>query len=123
MSSSHLRFATGALILAALAPLIAYQISGQQPRPHLTDPFVTGWMLTDTNGDEIADFIAGKIVVPANPSAEQNAAAANIAARLGYGTTAFTPPVVITAAADRIRWPADLHRPRSRAHPVLRRGR
>jgi hypothetical protein len=73
----------------------------QQPPGHLADPFATGWMLVDTNGDGLADFIAGKIVVPANSTAAENAAAANLAARLGYGTTGLTPPVVITAAEDK----------------------
>jgi hypothetical protein len=73
----------------------------QAPTLHLPDPFANGWMLVDTNGDGIADFIAGKIVVPANPTAAENAAAANLAARLGYATTGLTPPVVITAADDR----------------------
>src|SRR5206468_3310515 len=60
-------------LAAALLPLIAYQ----DPAPrHVADPFAAGWMLADTNGDSIVDFIQGKIVVPANPAAEQNAAAA-----------------------------------------------
>ena len=53
-------------------------------------------MLQDTNADGIVDFINGKIVVPAHPSAAENAAAGNIAARLGFGTTGLTPPLVIT---------------------------
>ena len=57
-------------------------------------------MLEDTNGDGIADFIGGRIVVPAQPTAAENAAAANLAARLGYGTTGLTPPVVVSANED-----------------------
>ena len=73
----------------------------QQPPRHLAEPFAIGWMLIDTNGDGIADSIAGKIVVPANPTAAECAAAANLAARLGYGTTGLTPPIVITTPDDR----------------------
>ncbi|HLJ50645.1 MAG TPA: M14 family metallopeptidase [Bryobacteraceae bacterium] len=57
-------------------------------------------MLTDTNSDGIINFIAGRIVVPANSSEAENAAAANLAARLGYATTGLTPPVVISATED-----------------------
>ncbi len=64
----------------------------------VADPFATGWMLADTNGDGIADFVNGKIVVPAHPTAAENAAAANLAARLGFGSTGLTLPLVGTAA-------------------------
>jgi len=84
--------------------LLFLTLSGQpapQPADHLTDPFTAGWLLTDSNGDGIIDFIAGKVVVPAHPTATENAAAANIAARLGFATTGLTPPIVISAAEDR----------------------
>jgi len=66
----------------------------------VADAFATGWMLVDTNGDGIADFVNGKIVVPARPTAAENAAAANLAARLGFGTTGLTLPIVLNAAAN-----------------------
>ena len=100
MSSSYLRFASGVVCLLALSSLIAYQADASRPS-HLADPFSAGWMLSDTNGDEIIDFISGKVVLPAHPTAAQNAAAADLAARLGYATTGFTPPVVISAGEDR----------------------
>jgi hypothetical protein len=93
-----LRLAAGAAVLVCLSSLVAFQPA---PSDHLLDPFAAGWMLTDTNGDEIVDFIAGKIVVPASPTAAENAAAADLAARLGYATTGFTPPVVISASDDK----------------------
>ena len=58
-------------------------------------------MLSDTNGDGIVDFVSGKVVVPPNPSAAENAAAADIAARLGFGSTGLTLPLVIPATQDR----------------------
>src|SRR5207248_9296081 len=94
-----------------LVPVLAFLFStltAYQPAPaasHLTDPFATGWILADTNGDGIADFVPGKIVVPDQPTAAQNAAAADIAARLGFGTTGFTPPVVIAASEHRVDGP------------------
>jgi len=68
---------------------------------HLLDPFAAGWMLSDTNGDGIVDFVSGKIVVAPNPSAAENAAAADIAARLGFGSTGLTLPLVVPATQDR----------------------
>ena len=97
-----MRFSTGSVLgvcalAAALLPLIAYQDPAPAPR-HVADPFAAGWMLADTNGDSIVDFIQGKIVVPANPAAEQNAAAADLAARLGYATTGFTPVAALAGS-------------------------
>ncbi len=66
----------------------------------VADAFATGWMLVDTNGDGIADFVNGKVVVPAGPSAAENAASANLAARLGFGTTGLTLPMVVNAAVN-----------------------
>jgi hypothetical protein len=60
----------------------------------LEHAFEKGWMLEDTNGDNFADFLRGHIIVPAEPTAAENAAAANLAARLGYETTGLTMPVV-----------------------------
>jgi hypothetical protein len=85
-----------------LAAAFAFQTSAPPAAPgHVAEPFATGWMLTDTNGDGIADFVQGKIVVPAQPTAAQNAAAANLAARVAYGSTGITPPLVIGAGSDR----------------------
>jgi hypothetical protein len=83
--------------LAAVA-LCAYAF--QDPTPPrtapLTDPFAPGWMLADTNGDGIADFVQGHIVVPPDATAAENAAAANLAARVGFESTGLTPPLVVT---------------------------
>jgi hypothetical protein len=68
---------------------------------HLLDPFATGWMLSDTHGDGIADFVSGKVVVPPNPSAAENVAAADIVARMGFASTGLTLPLVIPATQDR----------------------
>src|SRR5579863_2646628 len=100
MNQTSFRILVALFLLLGLSVLVAYQ-----PTPvaanRLTDPFSVGWMLSDTNGDGVIDFIAGKVVVPARPSAAENAAAADIAARLGFGSTGLTPPVVIAASEDR----------------------
>ena len=88
----------------ALSSLIAFQ-STEPASNHLSDPFSAGWLVTDTNSDGIVDFIAGKLVVPAQPTATENAAAADLAARLGFATTGFTPPVVVSLADDQSAGP------------------
>src|SRR5215510_16071530 len=89
---------TGCIAMLVALGAIALHSEEQDTTPpsHLADPFAPGWLVTDTNGDGIADFVPGKIVVPASPTAAENAAAANLAARLGYGTTGLTLPLVVT---------------------------
>jgi hypothetical protein len=50
--------------------------------------------VTDTNADGLPDAIAARVIVPAQPTADDVEAAANIAARLGYETTALSLPIV-----------------------------
>jgi len=87
------------LLVIALCLLPANRAfqTGAPASDHLLDPFAAGWMLSDTNGDGIVDFVSGKVVVSPNPSAAENAAAADIAARLGFGSTGLTLPLVIPA--------------------------
>ncbi|MEO8071177.1 MAG: hypothetical protein ABI652_07225, partial [Acidobacteriota bacterium] len=64
--------------------------------PTLTTLFdrATG-LVRDTNGDGIADAVRARVVLPAAPTVEDAQGAANIAARLGFETTAFTLPLVV----------------------------
>src|SRR5580698_1865481 len=75
---------------------------GQQAKleTSIENIFQMGLIVQDTNGDQIADVICGHVMVPRSPSAAENTAAANFAARLGYETSAFTLPVVVTATAQ-----------------------
>ena len=66
----------------------------------LEDAFHIGPLLRDTNGDAIADAVCAHIVVPDHPDEGENAAAANLAARLGYETSGITLPIVTTAAGS-----------------------
>ena len=88
--------------LAGIAIFLAAIPGFSQPpaASHVTDVFSEGYMLRDTNHDGIVDFIEGKVVVPAQPGAAENAASANIAARLGFASTGLTPPLVVSAAAE-----------------------
>src|SRR5271163_1020037 len=104
LESANMNFRRFCILGVFLFPLtLSFLIAFQwESRPdHLNDPFSAGWMVIDTNGDGIADFVLGKVVVPASPSATENAAAADFAARIGFATTGLTLPVVISAAEDR----------------------
>src|SRR4051812_4211901 len=65
----------------------------------------------DTNGDSLPDSVAARIIVPAAPSLADVEAATNLAARLGYETTAFTLPLVVRDS--------DVAQPASVAVPIL----
>ena len=92
------------LAIPLLIPIAVTCVLAFQPSPsrsgHLIDSFAAGWMLIDTNDDGIADAIRGKIVVPAEPTAAENSSAGNFAARLAYGSTGLTLPLVVTAGND-----------------------
>jgi hypothetical protein len=68
------------------------------PGTRFEDLFRIGVMVQDTNGDKIADTLCGHIVVPKAPGVAENTSAANLAARLGYETSALTLPVVVTSS-------------------------
>ena len=65
----------------------------------------------DTNGDGLADSVAARVILPAEPTVEDIEAAANIAGRLGFETTALTLPVVLKAP--------DVTQPASIAVPIV----
>ena len=58
------------------------------PPIDLRDLFATGYILEDRNGDEVVDFVNVRIVLPATPGEAHVTTAANLAARLGYETSA-----------------------------------
>lgn len=53
--------------------------------------FEPGLFLRDTNDDGVVDAIDARIVLPSSPTSEEIAAASNVAARLGFESTGFTP--------------------------------
>ncbi|HXI30302.1 MAG TPA: hypothetical protein VNG89_17810, partial [Vicinamibacterales bacterium] len=55
--------------------------------------FKTGAVFQDRNGDGVVDFVDARIVLPERPSAAEVAAAATVAARLGFETTAMNLPL------------------------------
>ena len=59
----------------------------------LADFFKPGAALQDRNGDGAIDFIDARIIMPEQPASAELAAASNVAARLGYETSAMNIPV------------------------------
>jgi hypothetical protein len=59
----------------------------------LADLFKAGVALQDRNGDGAIDFVDAQIVLARQPTSAELAAASNIAARLGYETSAMNIPI------------------------------
>ncbi len=74
----------GAIVPTAAAP---------QPQPDLLTIFDRGAIFQDRNGDGVVDFVDARIVVGDRATAGDVAAAATIAARLGFETMAMNLPV------------------------------
>src|SRR5262245_14642514 len=53
----------------------------------------------DANGDGIADTVAARLVLPDTPTLEDSTAAANLAARLGFETSALSLPLAVRESA------------------------
>src|SRR5450759_4389001 len=59
----------------------------------LSELFKPGVVLQDRNGDGVVDFVDARIVLPEHPAPGELAAAADVAARLGFETSAMNLPV------------------------------
>ena len=106
----------GSLIAAAClicADLPMGQATGQQPQLRGLGSLyeIAAGAVRDTNGDGLADSVAARVIVPADPAVEDVQAAANIAGRLGFETTALTLPIVLRAS--------EVAQPASVAVPIL----
>ena len=99
----------GVLLTLAFCSVTACQ-SDVSRTGHLADPFTAGWMLIDTDGDDIIDSIAGKLLVPAHPTAAENAAAANLAARIGFATHRLNTSTRDQRPGGSVGWTANLRR-------------
>ena len=74
------------------------------PPSDLRDVFATGYILEDRNGDEVVDFVNVRIVLPVTPGEAHVTAAANLAARLGYETSATDLGLSETDVSNRSRF-------------------
>ena len=87
--ATGLRFAA-VLLLSVLGT----GATAQEPAPSgLETVFSPGRILQDRNGDDIIDFVDTSIVLGESPTLSDIAAAADIAARLGYETMAMDIPL------------------------------
>src|SRR5580704_1705903 len=86
-----------ALALAALCPLSgAGQRADTTPVPAaLSDFFKPGVVLQDRNGDGAIDFVDARLILAEQPSSVELAAASDIAARLGFETSALNLPLTV----------------------------
>src|SRR3954453_8101548 len=72
------------------------RLAAQARAPQSLTALVAPMSLTrDTNGDGLADSVAARVIVPAEPSLADVEVATNLAARLGYETTALSLPLVV----------------------------
>jgi len=89
-----------ALLVASTA--IGYTAPGDAGAPaSLSTFFKPGAAFQDRNADGVVDFVDARIVLPERPSAADIAAAANVAARLGYETTAMNLPLAPPKRSER----------------------
>lgn len=72
----------------------------------LFDLYEKGYMLHDSNGDSLIDRVDLRLVLPDDPSEAEIIAAANIAARIGYESTALDP--AISCSLSRCRGLSDV---------------
>src|SRR5215213_996290 len=79
--------------VAFLAGAIGHTAPVETVAAPLSDLFKPGIALQDRNGDGAIDFVNARIVLPDKPDAPEIAAASNIAARLGFETSAMDIPV------------------------------
>jgi hypothetical protein len=84
----------GALLPALLWSALATQPAAAQTAAadtlvrDLRDLFGRGFLVDDGNGDDVVDIVLGRVLLPAAPHPAEVVAAANLAARLGWETTA-----------------------------------
>src|SRR5436190_2477981 len=81
------------LALALCLTVPHARVAGQSAPFTFSDFFRAGTVFQDRNGDGAIDFVEARLVLPEKPTAAESVAAADIAARLGYETTAMNLPL------------------------------
>jgi hypothetical protein len=88
------------LVFVTLATAIGRTAPADHAAASLSELFAPGVVFQDRNGDGAIDFVDARLVLGDQPSSAELAAAADIAARLGFETSAMDLPVVrLTASA------------------------
>jgi hypothetical protein len=94
----HAPVAIALVAVSVLVPARERPAAAQAPPIRGLDMlFAPAGAVRDTNDDGLADAIAARVIVPDDASAEDLEVAINLAARLGFETTAMTLPVAIRA--------------------------
>jgi hypothetical protein len=85
-----------AIALAAVCPLSgAARLADVPPAPaSLSEFFTPGVIFQDRNNDGVIDFVAAQIRLSDHPTPAEIAAASDVAARLGFETSAMNLPIV-----------------------------
>ena len=99
-------FTTGVVFVAATFSATGPRAQTAEPSLDLTAYFGAAGLVRDTNGDGLADHVAARVIVPAEPALEDSLAAANLAGRLGFETTALTLPLVVRDSDANLAPPA-----------------
>ena len=81
------------LAVLVTVPTVRRQQTPPMARPGLESIFEDGVPLQDRNGDGLIDYLHGYVVLGSNPSDRDVAAASNVAARLGFETSAMNLPL------------------------------
>ena len=90
------------VVLVVLLALSAGRVGRTDTAPpSLGDFFKPGIVFQDRNGDGAVDFVDARIALADHPTAGELAAAADVAARLGFETSAMNLPVVRALPAAR----------------------
>src|SRR5262245_14803050 len=82
------------LILVVLAGAVGRTAPADTAAASLSEFFAPGIVFQDRNGDGAIDFVDARLVLAEQPSSAELAAAADVAARLGFETSAMDIPVV-----------------------------
>jgi len=72
--------------------------------PDITGIFTEGYILQDRNQDDVIDFVNVRIILRTSPSEAEVVCAANIAARLGYETSAMNLELVEFHSTSRKKY-------------------
>ncbi len=88
-----MRRVTLVLIIVSLTRVLGRTAAPPVSPLPLADLFKPGVVFQDRNGDGAVDFVNARIALPQQPSGDELTAAANVAARLGFETSAMNLPV------------------------------
>src|SRR5262245_13496603 len=82
------------LLFVVLAGAVGRTAPADTAAASLSEFFAPGVVFQDRNGDGAIDFVDARVVLGEQPSPAELAAAADVAARLGFETSAMDIPVV-----------------------------